>query len=134
MILVLRINWTVPAMFPFRAKSPNNFRSPARDRETDERRFAAIRDAAREALDAAEREKSALGVRLEQARTSATILAGTDTYEHENREPGRAAELLESEAQMSRAEQRLAELDAHISKLKRIEAAVLGEMAAASDR
>jgi len=134
MILVLRINWTVPAMFPFRAKSPNNFRSPARDRETDERRFAAIRDAAREALDAAEREKSALGVRLEEARTSATILAGTDTYEHEDREPGRAAELSESEAQMSRAEQRLVELDAHISKLKRIEAAILGEMTAASDR
>ncbi len=119
-------------MFPFRAKSANNFRSPARDRETDERRFAGIRSAAREALQAAEREKSALGVRLEQARTSATILAGTDTYEHEDREPGRAAELSESEAQMSRAEQRLVELDAHIAKLKRIEAAILDEMTAGS--
>jgi hypothetical protein len=132
MSLLLRINWTVSVMFPFRAKSANNFRSPTRDRETDERRFAAIRSAAREALEAAEREKSALGVRLEQARTSATILAGTDTYEHENREPGRAAELSESEAQMSRAEQRLCELDRHISKLQRIEAAILDEMADAS--
>lgn len=134
MILVLRINWTVPAMFPFRAKSLSSFRSPARDRETDEQRFAAIRDAAREALEAAEREKSALGVRLEEARTSATILAGTDTYEHEDREPGRAAELSQSEAQMSRAEQRLLELVAHISKLKRIETAILGEMSGASER
>src|SRR5579871_3269057 len=131
MILVLRINWTVPAMFPFRVKS-NSFRSPERDRETDERRVAAIRGAAREALAAAEREKSALGVRLEEARTSATILAGTDTYEHEDREPGRAAELSRSEAQMSRAEQRLVELDAHISKLKRIEAAIVSEMTVAS--
>lgn len=119
-------------MFPFRAKSANSFRSAARDRETDEQRFVSIRKAAREALEAAEREKSALGLRLDQARTSATILAGTDTYEHEDREPGRAAELAESEAQMSRAEQRLMELDAHISKLKRIEAVILDETAAAS--
>ena len=121
-------------MFPFRAKSANNFRSPARDRETDERRFVAIRTAAREALEAAEREKSALGLRLEQARTSATILAGTDTYEHEDREPGRAAELSESETQMSRAERRLLDLDAHILGLKRIEAAILDEMATASQK
>jgi len=134
MILVLRINWTVSVMFPFRAKSANNFRSPARDRETDGQRFAAIRSATREALDAAEREKSALGERLEEARTSATILAGTDTYEHEDREPGRAAELSESEAQMSRAEQRLVELDMHISKLKRIEATILDEMATAGQK
>src|SRR5215475_15268190 len=117
-------------MFPFRAKSANNFRSAGRDRETDERRFAAIRRAARDAVEAAEREKVALGLRLEEARTSATILAGTDTYEHQNREPVRAAELSESEAQMSRAENRLVELDAHISKLRRIEAVILDEMTA----
>lgn len=114
-------------MFSFRAKPGDKFRSADRDRETDEQRLAAIENAVREALLAANREKSALGKRLEQAQTTATILAGTDTYEHETRLPEKAAGLAESEAEMSRAENRLLELDRHISKLNRIEAAIVGE-------
>jgi hypothetical protein len=114
-------------MFPFRAKSDARFRSAGRDRETDEQRLRAIESAVREALVAAEREKLALGQRLDQARTRATILAGTDTYEHQTRPPERTAGLAESEAEMSRAENRLLELERHISKLKRIEAAILAE-------
>lgn len=116
-------------MFSFRAKSGARFRSAGRDRETDERRLTTIASAVREALVAAEREKSALGQRLEQARTRATILAGTDTYEHETRLPERRAGLADSEAEMSRAEHRLLDLDRHISKLKRIEGAILAESA-----
>jgi len=78
-------------------------------------------------LGAAEREKFALGQRLEQARTTATILAGTDTYEHETRLPEKTAGLAASEAEMSRAENRLLDLDRHISKLKRIEGAILAD-------
>ena len=114
-------------MFSFRAKSGARFRSAGRDRETDEERLAAIESAVREALAAAEREKFALGQRLEQARTTATILAGTDTYEHETRLPEKTAGLAESEAEMSRAENRLLDLDRHISKLKRIESAILAD-------
>lgn len=114
-------------MFSFRAKSGARFRSAGRDRETDEQRLAAIESAVRDALVAAERERSALGQRLEQARTRATILAGTDTYEHETRPAEKTAGLAESEAEMSRAENRLLDLDRHISKLKRIESAILGE-------
>jgi hypothetical protein len=114
-------------MFSFRAKSVARFRSAGRDRETDERRLAAIKSAVREALEAAEREKSALGQRFEEARTRATILAGTDTYEHETRLPEKTTGLAESEAEMSRAEGRLLDLDRHILKLKRIEGAILDE-------
>jgi hypothetical protein len=114
-------------MFSFRAKSGARFRSSDRDRETDQRRLATIESAVREALVAAEREKSVLGQRLEQARTRATILAGTDTYEHETRLPERTAGLTESEAEMTRAENRLLDLERHISKLKRIEGAFLDE-------
>jgi hypothetical protein len=110
-------------MFSFRAKSATRFRSAHRDRETDERRLASITSVVRGAVEAAEREKSTLSERLEQARTSATILAGTDTYEYETRQPERAAELSESEAQMRRAELRLLDLDRHISTLKWIEGA-----------
>jgi small-conductance mechanosensitive channel len=114
-------------MFSFRAKSAARFRSADRDRETDQRRLAAIKSAVREALAAAEGEKSALGQRLEQARTRATILAGTDTYEHETRLPEKAVGLAESEAEICRAENRLLDLDRHISKLKKIEGAILDE-------
>jgi len=114
-------------MFSFRDKSGARFRSAGRDRETDEQRLAAIESAVREALAAAEREKSTLGQRLEQARTTATILAGTDTYEHETRLPERTAGLVASEGEMSRAENRLLDLDRHISKLKRIDDAILAE-------
>jgi len=103
------------------------FRSADRDRETDAQRLASITTAVREALEAAQREKSVLDERLEDARTRATILAGTDTYEHEGRLPEKAVGLAESEAEMSRAESRLLELDKHILKLQRIESAILDE-------
>jgi hypothetical protein len=112
-------------MFSFRAKSGARFRSAGRDRETDVQRLATIESVVREALVAAEREKSALGQRLEQARTTATILAGTDTYEHETRLPEKTAGLAESEAEMSKAENRMLDLDRHIAKLKRIEGEIL---------
>jgi hypothetical protein len=54
-------------------------------------------------------------------------LAGTDTYEHDTRLPEKAAGLAESEAEMRRGEGRLLDLDRHILKLQRIEAAILDE-------
>ena len=114
-------------MFSFRAKSTARFRSAGRDRETDERRLADVKSAVRRALEGAQRERSALGQRLEEARTRATILAGTDTYEHEARLPEKTAGLAESEAEMRRAEGRLLDLDRHILKLQRIEETILNE-------
>ena len=114
-------------MFSFRAKSTARFRSAGRDRETDERRLADVKSAVLRALEDAQRERSALGQRLEEARTRATILAGTDTYEHEARLPEKTAGLAESEAEMRKAEGRLLDLDRHILKLQRIEDAVLDE-------
>lgn len=114
-------------MFSFRAKSTARFRSAGRDRETDEQRLAAILSAVRVALEAAQREKSALSQRFEEARARATILAGTDTYEHEARLPEKSAGLAESEAEMRRAEARLLDLDRHILKLQRIEDTILDE-------
>jgi len=114
-------------LFSFRAKSTARFRSEDRDRGTDERRLAGIKSAVRRALEEAQLEKSALGQRLEEARTRAMILAGTDTYEHKARPPEKAAGLAESEAEMRRAEARLLDLDRHILKLHRIEDTILDE-------
>ena len=115
-------------MFSFRARPSARFRSNDRDRKTDVQRFAAVKSVVRQALEAAQREKSALEDRLEEARTRATILAGTDTYEHEARLPEKAIGLADSEAEMSRAERRLLELDRHILKLQRIEDVILEEI------
>ena len=114
-------------MFSFRDKSTARFRSAGRDRETDEQRLAAIIGAVRGALEAARSERSALSQRFEEARTRATILAGTDTYEHEARLPEKTAGLAESEGEMRRAEARLLELDRHILKLQRIEHTILDD-------
>jgi hypothetical protein len=108
-------------MFPFGANSATKFRSVSRDRRTDEERISAIEAVVRSALAAAEREKSVLSDRLQEACLRATFLAGTGTYEDQSRQPERTAELAGSEAQMRRAEDRLAELDTHISRLKQIE-------------
>lgn len=113
------------AMFSFRAKSTAGFRSAGRDRETDNRRLAPVRSSVKRALEDAQREKSALGKRLEEAQTRATILAGTDTYEHDARAPEKTIRLAESEADMKRAEDRLLELERQISQLQRIEQTIL---------
>jgi hypothetical protein len=108
-------------MFPFGANSTTKFRSVSRDRRTDEERISAIEAVVRSSLAAAEREKTVLSERFQEACLRATFLAGTGTYEDQSRQPERTAALSGSEAQMRRAEDRLAELDTHISRLKQIE-------------
>jgi hypothetical protein len=78
------------------ARNPTLNFGPSRDRD-GRATVGIMRSAVREAL-VAEREKVALGQRREQARTRATILAGTDTCEHETRLPQRTIRLAESEA------------------------------------
>jgi hypothetical protein len=112
-------------MQPLRSRFVVRFRSADRDRNTDEGRIQTIRSAVSDALAAAERETRMLTERLEEVRIRATLLAGTDTYEHETRQPEDAAELGRSEVQMRRAEQRLKELDQHLAKLRQIERTLL---------
>jgi hypothetical protein len=112
-------------MQPLRSRFVVRFRSADRDRSTDKGRMQAIQKAVSEALVAAERERRMLTQRLEEARIGATLLAGTDTYEYETRQPEEAAELGTYEVQMRRAEQRLKELDQQLARLRQIERTLL---------
>jgi hypothetical protein len=114
---------------PFRFKSNLQFRSEARDRQTDEERIASIDSAIETAIRAADAERTALGLRVEQARVQASFLTGTDSYEHESREPQKEAQLKDSENRLRRGEARLIELDRHIARLNHIRWAVLDDMA-----
>src|SRR5476651_1891892 len=99
---------------PFRLKSTFQFRSEARDRQTDQERINSIDSAIETALSSAEAERTALAVRVEEARVQASFLTGTDHYEHDSREPAKEAQLKDSEGRLRRGEARLVELDRHI--------------------
>lgn len=115
-------------MSPFRSKFIARFRSPDRDRKADDDRLHKIRTVVLETVAAAARERLKLQERLQDARTRATFLAGTDVYEHETRQPAEAAELHESEAQMRRAQDRLNELEKHLEQLRYLERALVSVM------
>jgi hypothetical protein len=113
---------------PFRFKSTFQFRSEARDRQTDQERIASIDSAIETAIRAADAERTALGLRVEEARVQASFLTGTDSYEQDSREPQKEAQLKDSENRLRRGEARLIELERHIAKLHHIRSAVLGDI------
>jgi hypothetical protein len=113
---------------PFHFKSTFRFRSETRDGQTDQERIDSIANAIQAALQAAETERMALGLRVEEARLQASILAGTDNYEHDGREPETEARLKDRENHLRRGETRMAELDRHIARMNHIRAVVLGDI------
>jgi hypothetical protein len=114
---------------PFRFKSTFQFRSEARDSKTYKELIASIDSAIETAIRAADAERTALGLRFEEARVQASFLVGTDSYEHDSREPEKEAQLKDSENRLRRGETRMVELDRHIARLNHIRSAVLGDMA-----
>jgi hypothetical protein len=95
------------------------FRSPERNRETDNRRLALIQKAVRSALTDAEAEATGLRARILKARRSAIFLV--EQIEGKRPEPARDVELRSLEARLLTAESRLAELKNHIALLQKIE-------------
>jgi hypothetical protein len=90
------------------------FRSPERDRETDERRFGLIRMTARCAIADTETEAEGLRARVAEARRSGIFLVGHDS--------GRARTALKTrERHLHTIEQRLAQLDDHLRVLRKLE-------------
>lgn len=113
---------------PFRFKSTFQFRSEARDRQTDQDRIASIDSAIEVAILAANAERTALGLRVEEARVQASFLAGTGQYENDTREPEKEAQLKDSENRLRRGEARMIELERHIARLNHIRSAILDDM------
>jgi hypothetical protein len=95
------------------------FRSPERDRETDERRFGLIRTVVRSAIADAEAEAKGLRVRIAEARRSAIFLVEHVGY-GECAPTSRAA-LKTREEHLLAIERRLAQLEDHLAALLKLE-------------
>jgi DNA repair exonuclease SbcCD ATPase subunit len=90
-----------------------SFRSPERDRETDERRFGLVRMTVRSAIGDGEIEAKGLRARIAEARRSAMFLVGHD---------GPASTALKTrDEQLRTIEQRLAQLEDHLTALRKLE-------------
>lgn len=96
------------------------FRSPERNRETDERKLAQILQAVRSAAADAEVESKVLQARSAKGRRSAVFLVDVDGGQSD---PNRRTELRRLEQRLLATEARLAQLRDHLAHLRRIEAA-----------
>jgi hypothetical protein len=97
------------------------FRSPERNREVDNRRFALIQRAARTALAEAEAEAAGLGARITKARRALIFLK--EHREAENSQPTSDVELASIERSLLTAEGRVEQLRDHIAVLSKFEEA-----------
>jgi hypothetical protein len=97
------------------------FRSPERDRETDERRIALIRKAARSALAEAEAEATGLRDCIAKARRSAIFLV--QQRDNGEPDPSNRTKLTSLEQQLLASEQRLLRLKDHLLFLRDVEVA-----------
>jgi hypothetical protein len=95
------------------------FRSSNRDQETDRRRIVLVEKAVRSAAAGAEAEVAGLRTRISKARTSLTCLLAR--IEDGDREARCRAELTKVERRLLAAEQRLAQMKEHLSRLRELE-------------
>jgi hypothetical protein len=95
-------------------------RSSARDESADAGRLGAIERSVLKAIADAEREKKGLKHRLDVARAQASVLLGTDTFEHRDRERENEQLLLEAEHNLIAADRRIHQLDSHLEHLRRV--------------
>jgi hypothetical protein len=95
------------------------FRSPGRDRESDERRFGLVRMTVRSAIADAETEAQELRARIAEARRSAIFVVPHDDDRKYARSSRAASEAREQH--LCYIEQRLAPLEDHLTALRRLE-------------
>jgi hypothetical protein len=95
------------------------FRSPERDRETIERRLALIQRVVRSAITEAEGESKGLRTRL--ARTRRSVMSLLAQVKDREPEPDCRAELSILERTVLGGEQSLAQLEDHLTVLRKLE-------------
>ena len=100
-------------------------RSADRDAETDRARIASIMAVLKKVLDDAEKEKVALGRRVDDALARAAVTMGNDTDEYLDRDPRDDYHQSLFNLEISNGERRLSELATMISHLKFIKSAIL---------
>jgi hypothetical protein len=97
----------------------SRFRSVKRNRETDERRIALIREAVRAAVAEARAEAAGLRDRIAQERRS--LISLVEESDSSKPDPGHRSDVISLEQQILAAEQRLQELRDHLAFLRNLE-------------
>ena len=100
-------------------------RSSQRDKQTDRDRVSSIVKAVDAAIASAEKQRSALALRVKNAQDLAAFAAGNDSDEYLGREPEDTRRLAGYEQQLIAGHKRIAELDAHIASLNAVREACL---------
>jgi hypothetical protein len=95
-------------------------RSLQRDKKTDRERINSIVGAVDAAIASAEKEKSLLTLRVENARDLAAFATGNDSDEYLSREPEDTKRIADYEQQLIAGYERIGQLDAQIAGLKAV--------------
>ena len=95
-------------------------RSSQRDKQTDRERVSSIVKAVDAAIASAEKERSALALRVKNAQDLAAFAAGNDSDEYLSREPEDTKRLVGYEQQLIAGHKRITELDAQIASLNAV--------------
>jgi hypothetical protein len=95
-------------------------RSSQRDKQTDRERISSVVSAIDAAIGSAEKERSSLTLRVENARDLAALVAGNDSDEYLSREPEDTKRIAGYEQQLIAGYKRIAELDVHIASLNAV--------------
>ena len=104
-------------------------RSSQRDNQTDRERVSSVVKAIEAAIASAEKERSALSLRVRNAQDLAAFAAGNDSDEYLGREPEDTRRLAGYEQQLIAGHKRVAELDIHIAGLNAVREACLAQFA-----
>jgi hypothetical protein len=92
-------------------------RSSQRDKQTDQERVSSVVRAIDAAVESAEKEKSALNIRVKNAQDLAALAAGNDSDEYLTREPKDTRRIAGYEQQLIAGHKRIQELNGHIGNL-----------------
>lgn len=95
-------------------------RSPERDAKTDRERIQSLGRAIDAALDGVRSEKDALQTRVNEARDSAALAAGTGVDEYLYRDPQDLTRVRDYERQMALGNRRLEELQRQLEGLGKV--------------
>jgi hypothetical protein len=95
------------------------FRSPVRNRETDERRLSRIKGVMQSAVLEAEAELK--GLRARVAKTRRAVMSLLAQVEDREPDPACRAELAKLERTLRAGEQSLAQLESHLTVLRKLE-------------
>jgi hypothetical protein len=95
-------------------------RSSQRDKQTDRERIGLVARAIDEAIASAEKERTALALRVKNAQDLAGFAVGNDSDEYLTREPEDTARLARYEQQLIAGHNRIAALDSQIASLRAV--------------